>query len=1428
VLPLVVCLLAIASVFAVAGSSADTTSVSSFSKSGSDPTTGSLAVSGGPAGTTRAGDTINWVLHYQNNTGANANASIAENITGNQALVGGSVKGPPNLQPKCTFPLLSSCATSPSSGGRFVASGSVIAATTGSAAPLVTVPVAFTTPGGDGYTVEGVGNQIYTVFHHSALSTTVFCATLSNQVCSGWPALSTFVDPSAGTKIGQGTSGQYATADSNGSFVSGGNLYWPVEATTAVGGTYPLGVQCLDLGTQTSCGFTQLDTATQPPASTGTAGRPVGRITADGIAAANGDYYMFDSRGQLLCFDPASGSACGAFNVTGGAPVFDPGAGALSSMITLGSHVYVTFINSSNNHIELTCFDTSTSALCGASPSPFPADDGAALNDAYPDFVAPVLAADGTPLGACDVNKHLCYGPTGAALANPYPSFSGFGYPPANTGFGSGAVVGSRFYAGDLATGKIDCFDFSARVGTGAVPACSGYTPPADAYNYTVRPLASLPGCLAADGDAGQIVVFNGQTGGQCQTATAQTSATPASYYCDGQGGHAQHWGSLTMQGLTGSEYQSATLTLVGPNGPVPGYTNLLLAPNQTSVDLSSLPVSGDTASLTAEVTLTGVTNTAAVNASSLILTWSGDPIQICFQTKVGPSTCEPTPVISNNATATTSAISGGGGDSGTGGNNSGTVTFNEAPDTSQCQPSVSITKIASAGNGDQTPIRRGEQINYSYLVTNTGNVSIPTISISDPKVTGISCPTPAAPGLAPGASETCTAAPYVVTQADVDAGGVTNTASVSCADRYGDPCPSSPKSSTHVPSKPDPSVAIDKQATVTPAADQSGAKVGDSIQYTYRVTNTGNVDEASISVSDPSAGKVACPVPASPGLAPGASETCTAVVTHTVTQAEVDAGSVVDTATASCKDSQGNSCPPSTPSKVTVPTVTPDPQTSIQKIANASGGDQAPITAGETIQYSYLVRNTGNITLTSVSVDDPTAGSVSCPTPAAPGLAPGQSVLCTANSPYTVTQADVDAGSVTDTATSSCVAVSGGQCGISPPSTVTVPGQANPEIAIDKSAVASPASDAGALKVGDTVSYSYRLTNVGNVSLASVGVSDPSLGAVSCPGLGAQGLAPGAAITCTSASTHTVSQADVDAGSVTDSATASCKATNGAACGPSNKSTVTLPTTPAAPLASVHKLAHVSPRADQQHARVGDKISYTYEVTNVGNVDLMKIEVSDPSIGRVICPRLPATGLAVRKSVTCHSVRKHVVTVRDAKAGVVRDVAVATGTDPRGQVSAVSAQSKVANRVVGGGLVLRKTASASTVVGGHDVTYTLVVSNPTKFAAVSVDVCDALPAGLNFVGATPVARTHAEQRCWSLKRLGSHQSRRLRITANVALTHGARITNHATASAHGVKTVHASATITVKPVAISPCVSGRAAAGSRGGHGHPTGTIAC
>ena len=74
------------------------------------------------------------------------------------------------------------------------------------------------------------------------------------------------------------------------------------------------------------------------------------------------------------------------------------------------------------------------------------------------------------------------------------------------------------------------------------------------------------------------------------------------------------------------------------------------------------------------------------------------------------------------------------------------------------------------------------------------------------------------------------------------------------------------------------------------------------------------------------------------------------------------------------------------------------------------------PYAVGDTITYSLVVANTGNVTLTNVTVSDPVATVGVC-TPVQPAaLAPSGSMTCPAT--YVVTQADLDAGSFSNTAT--------------------------------------------------------------------------------------------------------------------------------------------------------------------------------------------------------------------------------------------------------------------------------------------------------------------------------------------------------------------------------------------------------------------------
>jgi DNA/RNA endonuclease YhcR with UshA esterase domain len=564
--------------------------------------------------------------------------------------------------------------------------------------------------------------------------------------------------------------------------------------------------------------------------------------------------------------------------------------------------------------------------------------------------------------------------------------------------------------------------------------------------------------------------------------------------------------------------------------------------------------------------------------------------------------------------------------------------------------PALTLDKTGAAPVDANTSgrIDPGDTIAYTFLVTNTGTVTLTGIAVTDPKISPISCPTTT---LAPGASTTCTGT-YTLTQADVDAGTVANTATATGTSPPGvpNPAPATDNADTPVPTAP--ALTLDKTGAAPVDANTSGRiDPGDTIAYSFLVTNTGTVTLTGVAVTDPKVSPITCPVTT---LAPGASTTCTG--TYTLTQADLDAGTVANTATAT------GTSPPGVPNPApaTDNTSTPVPGTAaltMEKTATPSDdtNKSGQPDAGDTIVYSFLVTNTGTVTLTNLVVSDPKVGPVTCPVTT---LAPGASTTCTAT--YTVTAADVDTGHVQNTATAT--ATTTGSAGVGDPAPATDSTNtsllAAPELGLDKSAAAPvDANDSGRLDAGDTIAYSFLVTNTGNVTVTGIAVSDPKIGPVSCPGTV---LPPGASMTCTGR--YTLTQADLDAGTVANIATVSAHSLPGISDPGPAVGDISTPLAPAAAL-TLEKTAETPVDANGSgRLDAGDTIGYRFVVTNTGNVTVTDVAVSDPKVAPISCP---VTTLAPGESVTCTG--PYTVTRADADADAVVNTATAAGTDPQG-----------------------------------------------------------------------------------------------------------------------------------------------------------------
>jgi uncharacterized repeat protein (TIGR01451 family) len=144
-----------------------------------------------------------------------------------------------------------------------------------------------------------------------------------------------------------------------------------------------------------------------------------------------------------------------------------------------------------------------------------------------------------------------------------------------------------------------------------------------------------------------------------------------------------------------------------------------------------------------------------------------------------------------------------------------------------------------------------------------------------------------------------------------------------------------------------------------------------------------------------------------SSGLNVGKNVTGTA--TYTITQSDLDSGLVINLANATCSFTNSTGTYPvlSNNSIVTVPAVD-TPVLTIQKVANLTSYSSL----GQVIGYTYTVNNTGNVDiLGNITVTD---DHINVPfNITSSGLNVGKNVTGTAT--YTITQADLDSGLVTN-----------------------------------------------------------------------------------------------------------------------------------------------------------------------------------------------------------------------------------------------------------------------------------------------------------------------------------------------------------------------------------------------------------------------------
>ncbi len=472
--------------------------------------------------------------------------------------------------------------------------------------------------------------------------------------------------------------------------------------------------------------------------------------------------------------------------------------------------------------------------------------------------------------------------------------------------------------------------------------------------------------------------------------------------------------------------------------------------------------------------------------------------------------------------------------------------------------PNIAITKTAIDGTDSQLVNPNGTAF-FEISVSNTGGVALQNVVVSDPQ--SIGCDNIVG-DLAVGQTVT-----YTCSQPNVLADFI-NTASVT-ADPVGGGDPIGAVDDTEV-ILTNPAVSVTK--TALDGTDSQFVNPNGAAFFEITVTNTGDVALQNITVSDPLS--PSCDAFLA-NLAVGASH----VYTCSLDNVNADFVNVAEVSA----EPLGGGEPVVDTDDTNV--VLGSPAIAIAK-TSGSGGDMQVVNPDGIATFTITITNTGDVALENIVVSD--AASPSCNTTIA-SLAVGEAHT------YTCTQDNVQAD-FTNVANVTADPVGGGDPVQGTDSTdveLTSP-------AIDIVKTALDGSDTQFVNPGGTAYFEIAVTNVGNVILENIIVSD--INTVGCDNTIAT-LAAGASFT------YVCSLDNVEAG-FTNTAIVDAEPVGGGATVSDND---TADVVLLAPAVAIDK--HASNGTNSQIVSPGGMAAFEINVTNTGNVDLENVVVSDPTL---------------------------------------------------------------------------------------------------------------------------------------------------------------------------------------------------------------------
>jgi uncharacterized repeat protein (TIGR01451 family) len=248
---------------------------------------------------------------------------------------------------------------------------------------------------------------------------------------------------------------------------------------------------------------------------------------------------------------------------------------------------------------------------------------------------------------------------------------------------------------------------------------------------------------------------------------------------------------------------------------------------------------------------------------------------------------------------------------------------------------------------------------------------------------------------------------------------------------------------------------------------------------------------------------------------------------------------------------------------------------------------------AGETIVYTIFVYNNGNSHITDIVVSDDLTGDEWM----IEALLPEASSTYTTT--YVITQTDVDTGTVTNVVAATGKDPEGEPVDAMAVETITA--VQNPAIALLKTGTYIDNEPTGMFNAGDGISYSFLVTNSGNVTLSDINLTD-EYPEIDITGTVPESLIPGESFSVSGI--YILTQDDIDAGSFVNEASASAMSPFNVEVSDSDTDTLWIVTQP---MLTVEKTSDLT-----SYAAPGEVITYTIEVSNTGNVSIFNTELVD------------------------------------------------------------------------------------------------------------------------------------------------------------------------------------------------------------------------